>query len=85
MWATISLRGYGLFIIASDKSQPILDCLKSFLTLKQLFLLQYGPTKTSSGPKFDYSWQLHSHTFKGLGFRDHIETSPYIQDILTSV
>ena len=37
----------------------------------------------SSGPKFDYSWQLHSHTFKGLGIRDHMETSPYIQDILT--
>ena len=47
--------------------------------------MKYGLVKISSGPKFDYSWQLHSHAFKGLGIRDHIETSPYIQDILTSV
>ena len=84
MWATISLQRYRLFIIASDKSQLTTDCLKSFLILKQLFLLQYGPVKISSGPKFDYSWQLHSHTLKGLGIRGHIETSPYIQGILAS-
>ena len=49
-----------------------------------MFLLLYGPVKISSGPNFDYSWQLHSHSFKGLGIQDHIETSPYLQDILTS-
>ena len=32
--------------------------------------------------KFDYSWQLHSHTLKGLGNPDHIESSPYVQDML---
>ena len=50
----------------------------------QLFKRQCGPVETSSGPKFDYSWQLHSHTFKGLGNRDHIETLPYVQEILNS-
>ena len=39
----------------------------------------------SSGPTFDYGWQLHSNTYKGLGIRDQIETSPYTQDIWTSV
>ena len=84
MWATVSLRRYGLFIIVSDKSQLILECLKLFLPLKHLFLLQNEPVKISRGPKFDYSLQLHRHTFKGLGIRDHIETSSYIRDILTS-
>ena len=28
--------------------------------------------------KFDYSLQLHSHTFKGVGKPDHIESSPYV-------
>ena len=56
---------------------------KIFFIFKAAVLLQFGAVKISSGPKFDYSWQLHSHTFKGLGIRDHIETSPYIQDILT--
>ena len=50
-----------------------------FLPLIQLLLRQYGPVKTSSGPKFDYSWQLHSHTLMGLGNPDQIT---YVQDIL---
>ena len=58
---------------------------KIFFTFKAAVLLKYGLVKISSGPKFNYSWQLHSHTFKGLGNRDHIETSQYIQEILTSV
>ena len=32
--------------------------------------------------KFDYSWQLHSHIFKGLENSNHIESSPYLQNIL---
>ena len=84
MRATIRYQPYRLFVIASNISHLILDCLNSFLPLKQLFLLLYGPVKISSGQKFDYSWQLHGRTFKGLGIRDQIETSPYIQDILTS-
>ena len=44
-----------------------------FLLLIQLLLRQYGSVKTSSGLEFDYSIQLHSHTFKGLGNLDHIE------------
>ena len=84
MWATISLRLYRLFITASDISQLILDCLKSFFTVKAMVLLLYGPVISSSGPNFDYSWQLHNHTFKGLGIRDDIETLPYLQNILTS-
>ena len=32
--------------------------------------------------KFDYSRQLHSHKVKGLGNPDHIESSPYVQDML---
>ena len=84
MWATICLRRYGLFIIALDKSQLLLDCLKPFFTFKTAVLLQNRPVKISSDPKFDHSWQLHSYTFKGPGIRDHIETSPYKQDILAS-
>ena len=34
------------------------------------------------GTKFDISGQLHSHTFMGLGNPDHIESLPYVQDIL---
>ena len=41
--------------------------------------------QTSRGPKFDYSRQLHSHTFKGLGNSDHIESSPYSQDIFANI
>ena len=58
---------------------------KIFFTFKSAVLLKYMPVKISSGSKFDYGWQLHSHTFKGIGNGDHIETSQYIQDILTSV
>ena len=55
-----------------------------FLPLIQLLLRQNGLVKTSSGPKFAYSWQLHSHTFKGLGNLDLIECLPYLQDILAN-
>ena len=47
-------------------------------------LRQNGLVKTSSSQKFAYSWQLHGHTFKGLGNPDHIESSPYLQDILAN-
>ena len=50
----------------------------------QLLLRQNGLVKTSRDPKFAYSWQLHSHTFKGLGNQDHIESSPYLQDMLAN-
>ena len=33
--------------------------------------------------KADSCWQLHSHTFKGLGNREHKESSPYVLEILT--
>ena len=84
MWVIISLQRYRLFIIASDKSQFFYVCLNVFLPLIQLLLLQNGLVKTSRGPKFAYSWQLHSHTFKGLGNPNHIESSPYLQDILAN-
>ena len=58
---------------------------KIVLPLIQLLLRQYGLVKTSGGPKFDYSWQLHSHTFKGLGNSDHIKSSSYLQDIFAYV
>ena len=54
MWVTDTGNSYA--VIASDKSQFILlDWLKSFIPLIQVLLRQYGPVKTSSGPKFDYS------------------------------
>ena len=58
---------------------------KRFLLLIQLLLGQDEPVKTSSVSKFDYSRQLQSHTFKGLGNPDHTECSPYeyVQNILT--
>ena len=48
----------------------------------QLLLPQYGPVKTSIDPKFDYSCQLHSKSFQGLGNPDHIENSSYLRDKL---
>ena len=47
-----------------------------------MLLWQWGLVKTSSGPKFDYSWQLHRHIFKGLENLNHIAISPYLQNIL---
>ena len=82
MWINIALWRYRPFIIASDKSHFIFVCIKIVLTWIHLLLRQYGPVKTSSGPKFDYCWLLHSHTFKGLGNPIHIESSPYVQNIL---
>ena len=32
--------------------------------------------------KFEFSWQMHSHTLNGLGNQNHTESSPYVQDIL---
>ena len=57
---------------------------KIVFTFKAAVFTAVWAGQNFKGPKFDYSWQLHCHTFKGLGIRDHIETSPYIQDILTS-
>ena len=82
MWVTISLRQYRLFIYCFRQKSVHLSLLRIFLPLIQLLLRQNGLVKTSNDPKFDYSWELHNHTFKGLENRDHIEGSPYLHDIV---
>ena len=69
-------------LTASDKSQFIWVWLIFFFTFNTAVVIAVWAGQIFKCTKFDYSWQLHSHKLKGLGNPDHIESSPYVQDML---
>ena len=55
---------------------------KNIFTFNTAVVTAEWPSQKFKWSKTDYSWQLPSHTFKCLGNPEHIESSPYLQDML---